>query len=851
MTEERPLYVARPEDVAALADHWSAAKAGTPRYLRVVGPFGGGRRALVAEFLKGARTASDDLIVWSVGCTDNENGVQWLMRMYGSLVTAIAGDVLLRGKVEMVLNGRLPSETRRVQGWYQAFVQSLREAKPDPKTGQVQLRVSQDNPLIGLVEIVRAISSRIPIVLDLQLPYVAHTMIEAMFLEALVTELGTSSKFMLLAQDEPAGTVRDASHPAPLLDLYARHADVFLPVEIAAWGEADTAKLLASKGLSGNAARIAEIAGGRPGFIAELVDILADKGLLDGDLADVSFASLVPMAVDEEELELPDAPPAEGERKHAGPDDAAQVAFLAALLGQAFPSALVAEMGGYDKESIDDLIDAMDSLFAEVQFNEQMNTWIYRFARGSWREGIMERNDSDEGHELARRVGVFMERFLAPRGIGFIARTARIYAEHGAPNRAANMRALALTGDDAQAWGLVYELMTYFDEASWTDTARRTVYMTLLDHLAGSGQLAAADRIHGEVTTWATSKEDRDLQAWLLLNGSKLDLRRQDLYRARDRARDALKLFEALENKGRLAEVHVQLASIALADGKPDEAIQAADAALTTSAVENDKGDKVVPQGIAAQSEMVRGAVARNGGKLPEAIEHFRRANQIAGTAGLGPVAIDAGLAMSEAMIQGRQIEQAAEVLERILVATRQIGAAPRERAAAEMLAQCEGARRNFPRALQLAQRCLQISQGLRAEHLVAVDQYHVGFFLLAQNKGKEGLPFLEQAEARLSQQPGHPLLADTWYYTGIAALQAQQLDKAKGHLTKAVAPLRQSGRDPRKLASTLDQLAAIAMATGAKDEARRHLTDAIAICDAASLKDERKALAKKLESIA
>ena len=39
--------------------------------------------------------------------------------------------------------------------------------------------------------------------------------------------------------------------------------------------------------------------------------------------------------------------------------------------------------------------------------------------------------------------------------------------------RAANMRALALTGDDAQAWGLVYELMTYFDEASWTDTARR------------------------------------------------------------------------------------------------------------------------------------------------------------------------------------------------------------------------------------------------------------------------------------------------------------------------------------------------------------------------------------------
>ena len=44
------------------------------------------------------------------------------------------------------------------------------------------------------------------------------------------------------------------------------------------------------------------------------------------------------------------------------------------------------------------------------------------------REGVIEANQNEEGIELARRVGMFMEQYLVPRGPGFIIKAARVYA---------------------------------------------------------------------------------------------------------------------------------------------------------------------------------------------------------------------------------------------------------------------------------------------------------------------------------------------------------------------------------------------------------------------------------------
>lgn len=849
MAEDRPLFVARPSDVDALNSLWTDAQSGNPGLVRVVSNFGGGRRAVVQEFLRGVDGSDVDALLWRAQATDQENGLQWLMRMYGSLVATVTADVLRRGKVEMILNGQLPSQTKRVQNWYQQFVQGIKEAKADPKTGQLQLRVPQDNPLLGLVEITLGISRKMPVVLELQGANAAHTLLLAQFLEGLLEEAkGSQAKLLVIVHDEPDSDLVKSSNPAALVDFFDRRGEEVTTHAIAPWGADEAGQLLASRGLSGNAEALATIAGGRPGFIQELIDILSEQGRLDGDLDGVTLASLTPMKVDEDDLEIPDAPPEEGKRKHAGPGDAARVAHLAALLGHVFPSSLIADMGGFERESVDDLLDAMGDLFEEVQFSEQMGTWLYRFKRGSYREGILEQNDTDDGHRIARNVGAFMERFLVPRGFGFMVKTTRLYAEHGAYQRAAAMRAITLSNDAPDTWGMAYDFMKYFDEVPWNDQLRRTVYTTLIDHLVAQGNVQGAEAVHAEVSEFANAREDRELQGWLLFNGSKLDTRRQDFYRARDRANDALKIFTALEAKPRMAEIAGHLAGIEIADGNPDKAIEWVDKAMEFGT--RDEGErKVVLPAVLAQAEMIRGVVARRANDLDKAIEHFRRANEVAGNTGLGPQALDAGLSLSEALVAKRDMDKARDVLRRLVTACRQTGSLPRERAAAEMLAQVEGASRNFEGALQLAQRVLQISQQLRMEHALPVDLYNVGFFNLTMNKGAEALPFFKQAEQRLKGNEAHPILKDLHYYSGLANLQAGNVAEARSALQRSLRPLH-AARDVRKMVTAMDQLAAIEHRTGNVEGARKLLTDAMTLASNNNLKEERKGLKRRLDSL-
>lgn len=840
------LFVVRPSDLAALEARWAEVKAGSPRFVRVVAPSGGGRRAATNELLRKIKGSGDDVILWRVACADSENGAQWLVRMYGSLVGVIVQDVLLRGKVEMVLNGQLPREVKRVQDWFQAFVGALREAKPDAN-GQIQLRIPQDNPLLALVEVVHAIGRRIPIVLELQQPYYAQTLLLPMFLEALQHEAKDAKLFVVL-HDEPEGEVRSCTHPAPLLDLYQRLGDQVGQVVLAPWGADEVGAYLASKGLTGDAAALARIGDGRPAVIADVIEHLSSQGRLGADLSEVTLGSLAPLTVDEDELDVPAEPPKEGQRKHAAAADAPLVAHLAALLGVNFPAALLAEMGGFEKDSVDDLLDAMGELFEEQQYQEQMGSWIYRFKKPVFREAVLAANTTDAGRELARRVGVFLERFLAPRGLAYIQRACRVYGENGAPRRAEGMRALAITSDDPNAWGLAYELLGWFDDVKWNEATRRTIYFTLLDHLAAQGTLASADKVHGEVTAWADQAGDRDLQGWLLLNGSKLDLRRQDLYRARDRARDALARFQELGTAQRVAEVQGQIAAIELADGKPEAALEAAEASLQAAMVDGENGQKIVPPQIAAHAEMVRGAAARRTGKVAESVEHFKRANEIAGNTGLGGLALDAGTAMGEALVASGRTDEGRDVLVRVLTATRQVGQVARERQVGELLLQLEASRRNFQGALQLAQRNLQISQQAGGGPAMVADLYNVGFFHLAQNQGPQALTFFQQADQLLKGQT-HPILRDLTYHAGLAALQAKQPAVAKGFLERAL-PLARAAKDARKVVTALDALAALSVQASDPATAKAYLEEAVSIAEQAELKDEKRALAKRLEQL-
>lgn len=851
MSEDRPLFVAREQDINSLKRCWEQARSGEPQVVRLQAPFGGGRRALAGEFLRQVQADQDDVVVWRVNCVDQENGLQWLVRMYGSLVATLTTDVLRRGKVEMILNSQLPSQPKRVQSWYQQFVATLKDSRTDRESGQVQLRIPQDNPLVGLVEVVVAIARKMPVVLELQNPYVVHSVALSMFVEALQQEAAhTKARMLTLLFDEPESDVTRSLYPMPLLDLYERHASDYVVHRIEPWGAEETRTYLESKALpTTNAEALATIAGGRPGFIAELAEILEAEGRLEDDLTGVTFASLVPLDVDESELDIPDTPPAEGQRRHATPEDAGQVAYFAALLGQAFPSGLVADMGGYERDSVDDLVDAMGELFEEVQYSDELGTWIYRFQRGSWREGILEKNATDEGLDLARRVGLYMERFLVPRGYGFIVKAARIFAEAKVSDRAAMLRSVALSNDNPDIWGLAYDFARYFDEVPWPDAMRRTIYMNLLDRLVGTGNLNAAEQVHAQISEWASQRDDRELNAWLLFAGSRLDTRRRDFYRARDRARDAIKLYESLENKPRVAEIHNHLAAIELQDGNPQAALEQVDKALDAGRIEAEDGKVLQTPNVLATAEHLRGSVARNAGNLGQAIEHFRRANEIAGQAGIAQLALDSGMAFGEALLVAGERERARDALERVLQIAQALRQPARERSATELLAQAEASLNNLEKALALQQRTYELSQALKFEQALPIDMYNIGFFHFALQKPTEALAWFNRAEPRMAALGNHPVVKEFWYFKGLAHLQAREFEASRAALEKAT-PLFEQAQEWQKLVSTRHNLGIALEQLGQADQARKVLTDAMALAKQHNLKDDRKALRKRLESL-
>ncbi len=853
MAEDRPLFVAREEDVNALVAHWNAAKSGQSRAVRLVAPFGGGRRAVCGEFLRQVQEESPEAILWRVTCLDQENGLQWLVRMYGALIATLTLDPARKGRIELALAQALPAQPKRVQGWYQEFITALKESKTDREKGAVQLRMPKDNPLIGLVEITMGLARKQPVVLEIQNPYSVYSVAAAQFLEALTTEAAASeAKLLVVLHDEPAGEAVAAMHPMPLLDFYGRRASEIAVHTIAPWGEAESRRFLETKGLpTTNAARIAEIATGRPGFIAELVEILESRGLVEADLSNTTFATLIPRDVKSDDLAAEAGAVAEeGKRKTAGADDLGRVAYFAALLGQAFPAGLVADMGGYERDSVDDLLDAA-VMFEEVQFAEELGSWIYKFEKGSWREGILEENDNDEGHELARRVGLFMERFLVPRGPAFIARTARVYAENGAGGRANVMRSLALSNDAPDVWGLGYDLSRYFDEVAWPDALRRTLYMNLLDRMVVSGDIRMTEQVLADATEWATKNEDREMTAWLLFAGSRLDARRSDLYRARDRGRDALALYKASGNNARQAEIHNHLGGLEVQDGNRAAALEHIEQALELGRVDSQDGQKAVLPGILANAELLKGLLARNASppKLQEAAQHFQRANEVAGQVGIAQLAFDAGLRFGEALLAGGQTQQARDVLERVLQIARQLRNSAGERNAAELLAQAEGALRNFQAALQLAERTLELSKALRIDHALPIDNYNVGFFYYANQKPTEALAYFRQSAEKVDSLGQHPMVKELWFYTGMAHLAVGNREDARQALRAALRPA-QVAKDWRRMVTALDQLAGVEVSRGDKNAARKYLTDAIAFAEKGNMREERRALRQKLTQI-
>jgi tetratricopeptide (TPR) repeat protein len=831
-------YVAHKADAQTLHAQWQAVLSGESRTVQLTAPLGGGKRAIVGDLCRKAiGEAQDDVLLWRVQIREEDEGMGVILRAYASLFQAVQRSQPFRGKVEMALNSQIPNQPKRVQGWYQSFIDGLRKAKP-AEGGQVQVNLPKDNPLVGLIEIATGIARKFPVILDLNGLHNSHSVGLMAFIEGLLND-SDNCRLLTILSMEPITETSKTWISQPLQDLIERQTAGLTAIEMQPWGATEATAYLESRNLSSDAARIAEIASGRPGFIAELVDYLKANDRLGDDLSELTMANLVSLAPDESELELPAEPAAEGDRRYATPEDAERIAYFSALLGVSFPSGLVADMGGYVRDSVDDLMDATESTYKELQFSEALGTWIYQFKQALLRESVLARHTADEDQETARRTATFIERFLAPRGHGYVVKTLRLYAENGAPERAAMLRGMAIAGDQPTLWAMAQDLLMYFDEITWPDAMRRTIYMNLIERMVAANQVGPAEKIWNDAMAWATEKEDRRMQGWLLFSGSRMDFRRQDLYRSRDRANDALTIFAASEDKLKIAEIHNHLAMIELADGKPVQALEAAAAA-------EESADVAV---VKANAEYVRGLVAkRDRGTLKEAIEHFKKANELAGSVGQGPLALEAGMQLGETLLIAGQTKNAAEVLGRVGQIAQALQDPVKERAAAALLGQAHATLKDFDKALQFGTRALELTRNLKLTKVEPIDLYNLGFFNLMLGKSKEAVALFQ--ESRKGADAANPAFQKELLYNLATALMKENDVAAAEDVFKAAAGAAGATKDFRKLASAHQQLGLIAGKRGDKDSARTELNAALNAANEGKLKEAKKAIQKQLQSL-
>lgn len=836
MAEAAP-FVCRPADLDALHQHLAAVKAGAARTVVVEAPLGGGKRALVGELVR-TLPAGEDTVVVRALLSDEEDGFRTILRVYAALYGALYRDSALKGKVELLLNTQLPNKPARVQGWFNAFIEGLKKGAPEPGAETFQVSIPRDNPVIGLVEILGAIGQQLPILLDLQNIHACHSISLFQVLEALL-DTQKDTKILTLLSSEPTDGAARAWMPAPWIDLLDRRGSELSRLNVAPWGEDEVKAFLAAKGLEAAApARLAEIAHGRPAYLVELVDLLSEQGRLGEPLEDVTLSSLTPRDPDEDELEEPPSEIKEGQRRHATAADADRLQFLGALLGLSFPSGLIADMDNWDRDSADDLFDACGDLLKELQFSKPLGTWVYAFQKAIYRQGVLDLHTSENDRQIAVRVGAFMERYLVPRGYEFLVKTVRMYGESGALDRANVLRNMALAGDRPDLWAMMNDLVRYYGQVQWPDAMRRTIYMHFLDRMVGMGEPDSTERLFQEALAWAKSKNDGPMVAWVTFAGARLDYRRQDMYRSRDRGNDALRLYKELNESPKVAEVYNHLAMVEFNDGNNNAALDRLRLALETS--------NTPP--IQANVEYVRGLIARKARRLPEASEHFRKANELAGQVGLAQLALEAGFQYGESLFASQLYTKAADVLVRVAQIAQVLQNQGRERATAALLAQTHGALKNYEAALQMANRTLQLSQELKFDRFIPVDLYNVAFFQLQLGRPTEALSLLNKARERAPADDAN-FSRELSFHIGLCTSQIGERSTAIAAFQHALTLARQT-KEVRRLIQTAEHLANLEMARNDKVAAAKYLQEALNVAEANNLREERKGIRRRLEEV-
>ena len=170
------------------------------------------------------------------------------MKLYAGALSFLHGNPGLRGKVELALNSRKPSQPQRIQNWIGSFLDGMKKGSPKIGETQFQLHIPSDNPLLGFVELMHLIAESYPVLLEIQNIHHTHSVAIATMVKALLHKTSRSENSKLLtilscvSLEENSGWVSQ-----PLQDVFTEASDTFQTVHLESWGVAEVEKYLTSK----------------------------------------------------------------------------------------------------------------------------------------------------------------------------------------------------------------------------------------------------------------------------------------------------------------------------------------------------------------------------------------------------------------------------------------------------------------------------------------------------------------------------------------------------------------------------------------------------------------------------
>jgi tetratricopeptide (TPR) repeat protein len=852
MTErsDRPLVGLRPITDQLLAA-WEASASG-PHAVFLEGREGSGRATAVAGLLDALKDKGEEPAIVRFHTLDADDGIQALLKTYGSLVTTFTRKEPFADDPVTLLDHAIESVADdAVAHWLSGIVSNVREFR-NHRGGNFQIRLPPENPYLGVLYALDVLGPHARWVLDLRGSNVNISPAFWTFLAALVGRARSRSWKMLFVFT-PGDIVYGESSKEDLPGPGAFQRSLFpdrTTIETAPLSPEHVAEIVADTYRpnafpEGLAAQLHKLSGGHADTLHELLDTLEedetitwdDDGYSLSDLDDVDWDVLVPMPLEEE-----DDDDGDDEGEALDHDLAERILHVGAVEGREFTASLLRTVLGAGEDVIDDTLDAMEHVVKEGRYHQQLGTWTYVFHKGFIRDYY--RRTTPEGWkrteaDVAKALATVLLQSYAPAAFEYIPRAARLFVQGGDSRSARNLLAMAMGSERPELTAFALEVAERFPDSPWPDSLLRFVHASTAERAVNGAALEGAQEVLDKADAWAKAHGDDSLAAYCQLLDCRMQIRRGDFAKARDVGAAALAAFQGLDDPRRTGETLNQLAMVALNQGDM--------AGAETFVKQAEKATTLPP--VRGHSLYIRGVIEKRKGQIPQAAKSFERAVSISTQAGNLPLVLESMLNAGETALMTGQGAAVAEMLERALEMSRALRSPVRERAASRLLCQAEAARGDGEAAYAMAKHALDLTRELgRGEEEEYVDLYHAGLFAVMSGRADEAVDWLQAARPGAEKAGDGNLVPEILFNLGQIKLSTKDFTGATASMEEALGLVRQRGDKAREL-RILEHLGVAQSAAGDHDGAMKRFQEAIEKAVGPQAKEYRKNLRKRLQA--